>query len=147
MFPAAIFGMCTICINLMGDGLRDAVDPKSNATLIGGARAWPLLEVKDLKTYFNTRRGVIKAVNGVSYSVEAGRTLGIVGESGSGKSVSAMSILGLVDGNGWIDGGEILFEGTDLTKLSRNEMYTDARQRHLRYLPGADDEPESGVHD
>ena len=83
----------------------------------------PLLEVKDLKTYFNTRRGVIKAVNGVSYSVEAGRTLGIVGESGSGKSVSAMSILGLVDSNGWIEGGEILFEGTDMTKLSRNEMY------------------------
>ena len=82
-----------------------------------------LLEVKDLKTYFNTRRGVIKAVNGVSYSVEAGRTLGIVGESGSGKSVSAMSILGLVDSNGWIEGGEILFEGTDMTKLSRNEMY------------------------
>ena len=82
-----------------------------------------LLEVKDLKTYFNTRRGVIKAVNGVSYSVEAGRTLGIVGESGSGKSVSAMSILGLVDSNGWIEGGQILFEGTDMTKLSRNEMY------------------------
>ena len=82
-----------------------------------------LLEVKDLKTYFNTRRGVIKAVNGVSYSVEAGRTLGIVGESGSGKSVSAMSILGLVDSNGWIEGGEILFEGTDMTRLTRNEMY------------------------
>ena len=63
-----------------------------------------LLEVKDLKTYFHTRRGVIKAVNGVSYSVDAGRTLGIVGESGSGKSVSAMSILNLVDSNGWIEG-------------------------------------------
>ena len=82
-----------------------------------------LLEVKDLKTYFHTRRGVIKAVNGVSYSVDAGRTLGIVGESGSGKSVSAMSILNLVDSNGWIEGGEILFDGTDMTKLSRNEMY------------------------
>ena len=82
-----------------------------------------LLEVKDLKTYFHTRRGVIKAVNGVSYSVDAGRTLGIVGESGSGKSVSAMSILNLVDSNGWIEGGEILFDGTDMTKLSRTEMY------------------------
>ena len=82
-----------------------------------------LLEVKDLKTYFHTRRGVIKAVNGVSYSVDAGRTLGIVGESGSGKSVSAMSILNLVDSNGWIEGGEILFNGTDMTKLSRTEMY------------------------
>ncbi len=82
-----------------------------------------LLEVKDLKTYFHTRRGVIKAVNGVSYSVDAGRTLGIVGESGSGKSVSAMSILNLVDSNGWIEGGEILFDGTDMAKLSRTEMY------------------------
>ena len=82
-----------------------------------------LLEVKDLKTYFHTRRGVIKAVNGVSYSVDAGRTLGIVGESGSGKSVSAMSILNLVDSNGWIEGEEILFDGTDMTKLSRTEMY------------------------
>ena len=82
-----------------------------------------LLELKDLKTYFHTRRGVIKAVNGVSYSVDAGRTLGIVGESGSGKSVSAMSILNLVDSNGWIEGGEILFDGTDMTKLSRTEMY------------------------
>ena len=82
-----------------------------------------LLEVKDLKTYFHTRRGIIKAVNGVSYSVDAGRTLGIVGESGSGKSVSAMSILNLVDSNGWIEGGEILFNGTDMTKLSRTEMY------------------------
>ena len=82
-----------------------------------------LLEVKDLKTYFHTRRGVIKDVNGVSYSVDAGRTLGIVGESGSGKSVSAMSILNLVDSNGWIEGGEILFDGTDMTKLSRTEMY------------------------
>ena len=82
-----------------------------------------LLEVKDLKTYFHTRRGIIKAVNGVSYSVDAGRTLGIVGESGSGNSVSAMSILNLVDSNGWIEGGEILFNGTDMTKLSRTEMY------------------------
>ena len=58
-----------------------------------------LLEMKDLKTFFTTKRGVVKAVNGVSYSVEAGRTLGVVGESGSGKSVSAMSILQLLDGN------------------------------------------------
>ena len=55
--------------------------------------------------------------------MDAGRTLGIVGESGSGKSVSAMSILNLVDSNGWIEGGEILFDGTDMTKLSRTEMY------------------------
>ncbi len=82
-----------------------------------------LLEVKDLHTYFDTKRGTVKAVNGVSYTVEAGKTLGIVGESGSGKSVSAMSILRLLDGNGKIVSGEILFEGRDLTKLSIEELY------------------------
>ena len=82
-----------------------------------------LLEVKNLHTYFKTRKGIVKAVNDVSYSLEPGRTIGIVGESGSGKSVSAMSILQLLDGNGYIAEGEIIFEGTDLTKLTQNQMY------------------------
>jgi len=82
-----------------------------------------LLEMRDLHTYFTTKRGTVKAVNGVSYSVEAGRTLGVVGESGSGKSVSAMSMLRLLDGNGYIAEGEIIFDGRDLTKLTTNEMY------------------------
>ena len=64
-----------------------------------------LLEVKNLHTYFKTKKGIVKAVNDVTYSLEAGKTLGIVGESGSGKSVSAMSIIKLLDGNGWIDSG------------------------------------------
>ena len=83
----------------------------------------PLLEVKNLHTYFKTKKGIVKAVNDVSYSVEAGRTMGVVGESGSGKSVSAMSILQLLDSNGYIESGEILFEGKDLTKLSIEELY------------------------
>ena len=62
-----------------------------------------LLETKNLHTYFTTKRGIVKAVNGVSYSIEPGKTLGVVGESGSGKSVAAMSILRLLDGNGYID--------------------------------------------
>ncbi|MBQ6240515.1 MAG: ABC transporter ATP-binding protein [Firmicutes bacterium] len=82
-----------------------------------------LLEVKDLHTFFTTKKGIVKAVNGVSYTLDAGKTIGIVGESGSGKSVSAMSILQLLDGNGYIDSGEILFEGKDLTKFSEKEMY------------------------
>lgn len=82
-----------------------------------------LLELKNLRTFFNTKRGTVKAVNGVSYSVDAGKVLGVVGESGSGKSVSAMSILQLLDKNGYIDGGEIIFEGKDLTKLTTTEMY------------------------
>ena len=83
----------------------------------------PLLELRNLKTFFTTKKGIVKAVNGVSYSVEAGHTLGVVGESGSGKSVSAMSILQLLDGNGYIESGEILFNGVDLTKLSIDKMY------------------------
>ncbi len=82
----------------------------------------PLLEVKNLHTFFTTKKGIVKAVNDVSYTLEAGKTIGIVGESGSGKSVSAMSILQLLDGNGYIESGEILLEGRDLTKLSLNEM-------------------------
>lgn len=81
-----------------------------------------LLEIKDLHTFFRTRKGVVKAVNGVSYSVDAGKTLGVVGESGSGKSVSAMSIIQLLDGNGYIDSGEIIFDGRDMTKCSQSEL-------------------------
>ena len=82
-----------------------------------------LLEVKNLHTYFKTRKGTVKAVNDVSYVLEPGKTVGIVGESGSGKSVSAMSILQLLDGNGYIAEGEVIFEGQDLTKLSQEQMY------------------------
>lgn len=81
-----------------------------------------LLEVKDLHTFFKTKKGTVKAVNGVSYTVSQGKTLGIVGESGSGKSVSAMSILQLLDGNGYIAGGEILFDGRELSHCSIEQM-------------------------
>ena len=83
----------------------------------------PLLELKQVHTYFTTKRGIVRGVDGVSYSVEANRTLGIVGESGSGKSVSAMSILRILDGNGYIHSGEILFEGQDLVKTPMEELY------------------------
>ena len=83
----------------------------------------PLLEVKNLHTFFKTRNGTVKAVNDVSYSIERGKTLGIVGESGSGKSVSAMSILRLLDANGYIADGSILFEGKDLVHMPMQEMY------------------------
>ena len=82
-----------------------------------------LLEVDDLHTFFKTKKGIVKAVNGVSYRVEPGKTLGIVGESGSGKSVSAMSILKLLDGNGHIDSGTITFKGRNLAECTINDMY------------------------
>jgi peptide/nickel transport system ATP-binding protein len=83
-----------------------------------------LLEIKNLHTYFETRRGLIKAVYGVTLKVEKGRTLGIVGESGSGKSQTAMSILRLFEHNQKIYEGEILFEGKDLAKLTEAELRT-----------------------
>ena len=82
-----------------------------------------LLEVKNLHTYFKTKKGIVKAVNDVTYSLEAGQTLGIVGESGSGKSVSAMSIIKLLDGNGYIESGEITFNGRDILKATDKDMY------------------------
>ena len=82
-----------------------------------------LLEVKNLHTYFKTKKGIVKAVNDVTYSLEAGKTLGIVGESGSGKSVSAMSIIKLLDGNGYIESGSITFDGQDILNCTDKEMY------------------------
>lgn len=81
-----------------------------------------LLEVKNLHTYFDTRRGVVKAVNGISFSLEAGRTLGIVGESGSGKSQTAMSILKLFENNQRIAEGEIIFDGKVLTEMKEKDL-------------------------
>src|ERR1700675_1261835 len=82
-----------------------------------------LLEVRELRTHFYTRRGVVKAVDGASFSVGRGETLGIVGESGSGKSMTGLSILRLVpEPGGRIVGGQVLFEGEDLLAKSRAEM-------------------------
>ncbi|MFI1730794.1 ABC transporter ATP-binding protein [Streptomyces acidicola] len=81
-----------------------------------------LLEVRDLHVEFRTRDGVARAVNGVSYGVDAGETLAVLGESGSGKSVTAQAIMGILDSPpGRITGGEILFQGRDLLKLKEEE--------------------------
>ncbi|HYE76211.1 MAG TPA: ABC transporter ATP-binding protein [Blastocatellia bacterium] len=81
-----------------------------------------LLEVKNLKTYFATSRGEVRSVDDVSFTLERGETLCLVGESGCGKSVTSLSIMRLVSPPGRIVGGEILFEGRDLLKLSEAEM-------------------------
>ncbi len=82
-----------------------------------------ILRVNDLKTYFDTEGGVVRAVDGISFMVETGKTLGIVGESGCGKSMTAYSILGLIpQPPGRIAGGEVFFEDTDLLKLSPRQI-------------------------
>jgi len=82
-----------------------------------------LLQVKDLKTYFYTDDGIVKAVDGVSFSMKKGETLGMVGESGCGKSVSSLSILRLIqEPPGKIVGGEIWFKGENLLKKTPEEM-------------------------
>jgi oligopeptide/dipeptide ABC transporter ATP-binding protein len=93
-----------------------------------------LLEVKDLKTYFYTREGIVQAVDGVSFEVNKGQTLGIVGESGCGKSVTALSIMGLIPKPpAKIAGGQVLFEGKDLTQLNDRELQ-DVRGRQIAMI-------------
>ena len=83
----------------------------------------PLLEVKDLHTEFRTGAGIVRAVDGISYSVDPGETIAIVGESGSGKSVGALSILRLIpDPPGRVTGGQVLFAGRNLMELSEEQM-------------------------
>jgi peptide/nickel transport system ATP-binding protein len=88
-----------------------------------------LLEVQDLHTYFRTDDGIVKAVDGVNFTVDKGKTLGIVGESGSGKSVTCLTIMGLNPRRTAITSGQALFKGDDLLKMS---------QRRLREIRGND---------
>jgi peptide/nickel transport system ATP-binding protein len=81
-----------------------------------------LLEVKDLRTSFRTDDGIVKAVDGVTFSIEKGQTLGIVGESGSGKSVTCLTIMGLNNKRNTITSGEALFNGRDLLTMGSNEL-------------------------
>jgi peptide/nickel transport system ATP-binding protein/oligopeptide transport system ATP-binding protein len=87
----------------------------------------PLLEVRNLSTYFYTQDGIVKAVDGISYNVKRGETIALVGESGCGKTVSALSILRLIaEPPGKIVSGEIIFDGTDLLSIPKDRM-TDIR--------------------
>ena len=82
----------------------------------------PLLDVRNLTVEFRTQQGVVKAVNGVNYSVDEGETLAVLGESGSGKSVTAQAIMGILDTPpGFVTGGEVLFRGRDVLKMSKDD--------------------------
>ena len=82
----------------------------------------PLLDVQDLRTHFRSRAGIVKAVDGVSFTMAAGSSLGIVGESGSGKSVTSLSIMRLIDPPGFVVGGRIVFKGRDVTRAAEPEL-------------------------
>jgi peptide/nickel transport system ATP-binding protein len=82
----------------------------------------PLLEVRDLKTHFKTDDGIVRAVDGISFTVDKGQTLGIVGESGSGKSVTCLTIMGLNNKARTISSGEAIFNGKNLLKMSNREL-------------------------
>ena len=109
---------------------RSAPASTSEGATCDHARSWtgranePLLEVDDLRTYFDTPRGVVKAVDGVSLRVDRGKTLGIVGESGSGKTVLSRSIMNLLPKNNTIREGSVRFEGRELTTMKNKEMRT-----------------------
>ena len=78
----------------------------------------PILQIENLQTHFFTKAGVVKAVDGVSFDINAGEVVGLVGESGSGKSITGFSVMGLVDAPGKIVGGRIMFQGEDIAAMS-----------------------------
>src|SRR3954447_26907195 len=84
--------------------------------------AQPLLEVKDLKVHFETEDGIVQAVDGISYTIDRGKALGIVGESGSGKSVSSMTVMGLTRAGNARISGSIVFDGKDLLTASEEDI-------------------------
>jgi peptide/nickel transport system permease protein len=134
VLPGIAITFTVLSINLTADGLADVLDPKLAVgtfrrqvlRLPGAAGALDeevrLLRVRDLRVDFPLEDRVIHAVRGVSFDLGRGETLGIVGESGSGKSVTALSIIQLLDAPGRVVDGEILFDGRDLTRISDREL-------------------------
>ena len=107
----------------------------------------PLLAVENLRTGFDTSEGFLRAVDGIDFEIAQGGTLGVVGESGSGKSVTALSVMRLIDRPG-PDRGRLahLFQGRDLATLEEGELEKIRGNDDLDDLPGADDVAEPGVH-
>jgi peptide/nickel transport system ATP-binding protein len=99
-----------------------------------GSPVKPLLEIKNLQVGFQTQNGLVPAVNGINITLMPGQTLAIVGESGSGKSTTAHAIINLLPGSGRITGGEVLFEGRDLSKLNPKQM-EEVRGRLIGFVP------------
>ncbi|MFF3437300.1 dipeptide/oligopeptide/nickel ABC transporter permease/ATP-binding protein [Streptosporangium sp. NPDC002721] len=136
--PSLVMFLTVLSFNLVGDRLRALTDvrqsglePVRRGTAVIGdppvaedpaEGEGALLRVRDLRTHFVTARGVVRAVDGVSFTLERGRTLAVVGESGSGKTMLIRSVLGLLPGAGVLRGGQVRLEGRDLTTLSPKEL-------------------------
>ncbi|WP_049564321.1 dipeptide/oligopeptide/nickel ABC transporter permease/ATP-binding protein [Nonomuraea sp. SBT364] len=132
--PSVVMFLTVLSFNLVGDRLRalsdvrqSGLEPVRQAVAVLPAAeprpvAGALLQVEDLRTHFLTPRGAVKAVDGVSFTLERGKTLAIVGESGSGKSMLIRSVLGLLPGTGVARGGHVHLEGDELTAFTPEEM-------------------------
>jgi peptide/nickel transport system permease protein len=131
ILPGLAIVAAVFSINLTADGLADVLDPRSSGrrfrrhpirsspkTAPAATSPGPLLQVRDLAVEFSFPSRTIRAVRGVSFDVEKGQAVGIVGESGSGKSVTALSIIQLLESPGRVTAGQILFNGVDLARIS-----------------------------
>ncbi len=114
----------------MTDSVTDAIRPTDPPRV---EMAEHLLELKGLRTHFDTRDGVVKAVDGVDLHVDRGEVLGIVGESGCGKSVTSLSIMGLVPHPGEVVAGEILFNGQNIEQMSKEQL-RNLRGEHISMI-------------
>jgi peptide/nickel transport system permease protein len=136
VLPGLAITLTVLSINLIADGLAEVLDPRlSRGTFrrlvlrkrvrdhdAPAEEPAPLLSVRDLHVEFPVGNGVVRAVRGVSFDLHRGQTLGIVGESGSGKSVTALSIIQLLDSPGRVTQGEIRFDGRDVARIDDREM-------------------------
>jgi peptide/nickel transport system permease protein len=135
VLPGLAIMFTVLCINLASDGLASVLDPKLSRGMFrrqvlrlperprdDGGGPQPLLRVRDLVVDFPFEDRVVHAVRGVSFDVARGQTLGIVGESGSGKSVTALSLIQLLDAPGRVVGGSIAFDGRDVARMSDREV-------------------------
>ncbi|NUT40839.1 MAG: dipeptide/oligopeptide/nickel ABC transporter permease/ATP-binding protein [Thermoactinospora sp.] len=132
--PSVVMFLTVLSFNLVGDRLRARTDvrqsglepvrqaPPAASPTVHVVKQDTLLQVEEMRTHFQTERGLVRAVDGVSFTLERGKTLAIVGESGSGKSMLIRSILGLLPGSGVIRSGSVYLDGENLTSYTPQEM-------------------------
>ena len=140
LFPSLALVTIALSINLFGDWLRDALNPKAPMTE-------PLLSVRNLRVEFPTRRGILTAVDGVSFDIAPGEVLGVVGESGAGKSLTGAAIIGLLDPPGRIAGGEVRLKGERIDNLPPEALRRIRGRADRHGVPGSADLAQSAVPD